>query len=201
VWAIAGLWRWRRNPLRRGTDLAEALVALTAAFLFILAAPVTGWLSGEKVDSSLQHTVRLQHEQRHLTTAVVTGLLKTQHPLAYNPKASPDSYGSQVVATWKAANGTAHNGVLTAPGRHVHKGNTFRIWADQQGRLVKSPMNGKLADINAGVAGLGSALLAAVFAEFLRRIAVWQLVQRRYHRLDRAWARLGPDWGRTGAGS
>ena len=28
--AISGLWRWRHNPLRRATDLAEAWVALAA---------------------------------------------------------------------------------------------------------------------------------------------------------------------------
>lgn len=38
--AVGGLRRWRRNPLRRATDLAEAWLALTVLLLVTLAAPL-----------------------------------------------------------------------------------------------------------------------------------------------------------------
>lgn len=44
--AVGGLWRWRGNPLRRGTDLAEAWVALTALVLILSVAPLIGVLAG-----------------------------------------------------------------------------------------------------------------------------------------------------------
>jgi hypothetical protein len=46
VGAIRGLWRWRRNPLRRATDLVEAWLALVVLLLVLVAAPVIGSLVG-----------------------------------------------------------------------------------------------------------------------------------------------------------
>ena len=46
-----------------------------------------------------------------------------------------------------------------------------------------------------------AALVAAGMAEGCRRLIVRGMVRRRYARLDKAWERAGPDWGRTGAGS
>ena len=44
--AISGLWRWRRNPLRRATDLAEAWTCLLALLLILVAGPVIGSATG-----------------------------------------------------------------------------------------------------------------------------------------------------------
>ena len=46
VRAIRGLWRWRRNPLRRTTDLAEAWLAFAALLLVLVGAPVVGVVVG-----------------------------------------------------------------------------------------------------------------------------------------------------------
>jgi len=56
--AVTGLWRWRRNPLCRATDLAEAWVALVALVLIAVVAPVTGALVGAAADGSLQQAAR-----------------------------------------------------------------------------------------------------------------------------------------------
>lgn len=200
--SIVGLWRWRKNPLRRGTDLMEAWVALVAALLLALAAPATGWICGSRINSSLQHTVRLQREERHRTTVVVTGQPKEHHHNAFDAESAADhGGGSQVLATWSAADGTRRTGTLTAPGRRITPGATFTIWTDPLGKPVRGPMNGDWARLNAVMAGAATTLVAAVLVELLRRLVLWRLVRRRYSRLDRAWAKAGPDWGRTGAGS
>lgn len=200
--SIVGLWRWRKNPLRRGTDLMEAWVALAAALLLALATPATGWICGARVNSSLQHTVRLQREERHRTTVLVTGLPKERHGGMFDAEsAAHHDGGVQVSATWTGADGTPRSGTLTAPVRHVRAGSAFSIWTDPRGTPVKSPMNGTAARLNAVMAGAGVAILAAVLVELLRRLVLWRIVRRRYSRLDRAWAAAGPDWGRTGAGS
>ncbi|QIQ06250.1 Rv1733c family protein [Streptomyces liangshanensis] len=200
--SIVGLWRWRKNPLRRGTDLMEAWVALVAALLLALAAPATGWVSGSRINSSLQHTVRLQREERHRTTVTVTGQPKEHHHNAFDAESAVDhDGGGRVLAAWTAADGTRRTGTLTAPGHRTAAGSTFTIWTDPRGKPVKSPMDGSWARLNAVTAGATTALMAAVLVELLRRLVVWRLVRRRYHLLDRAWAKAGPDWGRTGAGS
>ncbi|MFE3600384.1 hypothetical protein [Streptomyces sp. NPDC059142] len=199
---MVGLWRWRRNPLRRGTDLAEAWVALTAVLLLALAAPAVGWLGGKRVDAALRETVRVQHEQRHRTSALVVSSTPRRALTAFDAEsATEQNMGLRVVATWRAPDGTARGGTVPTSLRTPHAGDTFTIWADGQGRYVRAPMNAEAGRAHAVLAGLGFATLAAGLVEGVRRLIVWRLVQRRYRRLDRAWAAAGPDWGRTGAGS
>jgi hypothetical protein len=202
VRTIAGLWRWRRNPLRRRTDLAEAWVALTAVLLFALATPVTGWLCGNRVDRMLRETVRVQHEQRHRAVAVVVARSEERPYVAYDvaPATEYDT-GTRVVATWRAPDGTARSGTVSTQLRSPRQGDTFTIWADRRGEQAPTPMDMAGAHVHAVLAAFSATALAAALVECGRRLVVWRLVQRRYQRLDRAWAESGPDWGRTGAGS
>lgn len=123
--AVSGIWRWRHNPLRRGTDLCEAWLALAALLLMLLAAPAAGLMSASLTDDALQQAVRAQRDRRHLTTAVVVRQEEAGEPAA--------------------------------------------------------PLPG--------------------LVEAARRLVVWRMMQRRYVRLGQAWAKAGPDWGRTGTGS
>nr|WSZ94556.1 hypothetical protein OH820_01880 [Streptomyces sp. NBC_00857] len=199
---IVGLWRWRRNPLRRGTDLIEAWIALAAVLLLALATPVAGWFCGRAVDSSLRDTVRLQHEQRHRTTAVVVSRSTEARFTTYDAEsAATQDLGTRVNATWRATDGSPHSGTVSAPLYKPRRGDTFRLWTDDRGKQVQSPMNTTGARTHAVLAGFGATVLAAGLVECGRRLIVWRLVQRRYRRLDQAWAEAGPDWGRTGAGS
>ncbi|MGW6745482.1 Rv1733c family protein [Streptomyces sp. NPDC055025] len=198
---LLGLWRWRRNPLRRATDLIEGWVALAAVGLFALAAPLVGWLCGNAVDASLRETVRFQHEHRHRTTAVVVGRSAERHVVAFDAESAAEhDTGGRVIATWRTADGGSRTGLVPAPSRAPRAGDTFGIWADERGRPVKPPMNADSARTHAVLAGLGAGVLAAGLVECGRRLIVWRLVRRRYEHLDRAWSKAGPDWGRTGAG-
>ncbi|MFD3947300.1 hypothetical protein [Streptomyces sp. NPDC058579] len=200
--AATGVWRWRHNPLRRTTDLIEAWVALTAIVLLALAVPATGWIAGQRTDASLQHAVRTQSLQRLPTTARVVRLSDAPAPGLQ----SPDSAGEQparraVVARWTAPDGTDRTGTVAPRREFSDPGDTFRLWTDRTGRPVSAPMRAETAHAHAIVVGLLTAIMAGVFVEAARRLVVRRLVHRRYRRLDRAWARAGPDWGRTDAGS
>lgn len=221
--AVVGLWRWRHNPLRRATDLAEAWVALAALLLICVAAPVTGLVAGAATNTSLQQSVRLQQEQRHPTTAQVLdhdehdgrdradggdGAEGRDGRGAYERSAARDAETTtdhrprrSVPAQWTGPDGTRRTGALTTARHDTAPGDTFRIWTDDRGRPVNPPMSEQTARDHAVLAGIGTMLLSAGLVECVRRLIVWRLVQRRYARLDRAWAQAGPDWGRTGAGS
>ncbi len=105
VRAVSGLWRWRRNPLRRATDLAEAWLALTALLLVALAAPLIGVLSGSAAHTTLQRSVRAQHQSRHLVTATVVRELD----------AAPAYHGPGAAGRGR---GQPRPGPLDRPGRH-----------------------------------------------------------------------------------
>lgn len=198
--AISGLWRWRHNPLRRTTDLAEAWVALAALLLILLVAPVVGSLTGGLAQDALQESVREQRASRHLVTATVVRKVAGS-PMDVDPETSSGrDIRTRVVADWTAPDGTAHHAAVLASLDSPAPGDRFTIWTDRQGRTVARPLDPATASTHAVLAGFGAALLAAGLVEGGRRLVVWRMVRRRYARWDQAWDKTGPDWGRTGTG-
>ncbi|MFB8113828.1 Rv1733c family protein [[Kitasatospora] papulosa] len=201
--AVLGIRRWRRNPVCRPTDRHEAWVALTALLLMLIAAPVLGWKAGGLTDDSLRRTVRAQHEQRRLTPAVVVRAASGTSRFAQDPEAAvtEDSMQRSVVADWVAPDGTARRGTVSTASTKTAPGTPIDVWTNDRGDLVMRPMDISAAHTHAVLEGIGAALLAGGLTESVRRFVVWRMRQRRYARIDRAWAEVGPDWGRTGTGS
>ncbi|UXY25968.1 Rv1733c family protein [Streptomyces sp. HUAS TT20] len=199
--AISGLWRWRRNPLRRTSDLAEAWVALLALLLIVVAAPVIGSLVGAVAQDALQQSVVDQHHSRHPVTATVVRKLDSARLEPDPDSTSAHDSRSRVLADWTAPDGTRNHGPVMSDLKSPHKGDHFRLWTDSHGRIVARPLDSATATTHAVLAGFGAALLTAGVVESGRRLIVWRMVRRRYARWDQAWDRAGPDWGRTGTGS
>ncbi|MFK4106200.1 hypothetical protein ACI2L1_40335 [Streptomyces sp. NPDC019531] len=199
--AISGLWRWRRNPLRRGTDLAEAWMGLVALLLILVVGPVIGSVIGGVAQDALQRSVQEQRESRQLVTATVIRKLD-RSLLDTDPETSTGrDLRSRVLADWTAPDGTTHEGKVMADLQTPHRGDHFSMWTDLHGRTAARPLDSATATTHAVLAGIGAALLVAGVIEGSRRFAVWRMVRRRYARWDQAWDRAGPDWGRTGTGS
>ncbi|MEW2114320.1 hypothetical protein AB0945_03850 [Streptomyces sp. NPDC005474] len=199
--AIGGLWRWRHNPLRRATDLAEAWVALAALLLILLAAPLIGVLVGGAAQDALQQAVRDQREARHLVTATVVRKL-ARSPLEPDPESAPAGEArSRVQAEWTGPDGTSQHGTIMASLKSPRPGDHFGLWTDGQGRIAARPLDTATATAHAVLAGFAATALSAGFTEGGRRLILWRMVRRRYARWDQAWERAGPDWGRTGTGS
>ncbi|WP_340384241.1 hypothetical protein U5640_40660 [Streptomyces sp. SS7] len=199
--AIGGIWRWRHNPLCRGTDLVEAWLALSALLLVLLVAPVVGSLIGAVAQDSLQQAVREQRQGRHEITATVVRR-EGSSPLEADPEAASGREArSRVLADWTAPDGTHRHGTVLAALKTPHRGDHFGIWTDTHGTLVARPLDSATATTHAVLAGFGASLLTAGAVEGGRRLILWRMVRRRYARWDQEWDRAGPDWGRTGTGS
>ncbi|MFH8565546.1 hypothetical protein [Streptomyces sp. NPDC017988] len=199
--AIVGLWRWRHNPLRRGTDLVEAWVALAALVLIVVAAPVVGTLTAGLSRDALLASVREQREARHATIGTVVRKVPAP-PLDPDPEtASARDAHSRVLARWAGPDGTDRSGVVAARLDAPRPGDHFRLWTDERGRVVGRPLDPVTATTHAALAGLGAATAGVALVEGARRLVLWRIVQGRYARLDQAWAKAGPDWGRAGTGS
>ncbi|MGW7413989.1 Rv1733c family protein [Streptomyces sp. NPDC054863] len=199
-WTASGVWRWRDSPLRRGTDLVEAWVALGALLLIVFAAPAAGLAVGLRANASLQHAVRVQQQERHATTGLVLRPLREQR--TYGEAEAGAGYPGPVgvLARWTAYDGSRHTGRATTARRTADPGDTFPLWTDDRGRIVNRPVDASTAAVQAALTGIGAAALAGGLAHGARLLVVRRLVQRRYEHLDRAWAKAGPEWGRTGAG-
>ncbi|MEU7581050.1 hypothetical protein AB0B50_26005 [Streptomyces sp. NPDC041068] len=199
--AIVGLWRWRHNPLRRRTDLVEAWLALAALVLIVVAVPVVGALTTSLSRDALLTSVRQQREERHAITGTV--LRKADSPpLDPDPETSSarDAH-SRVHARWTAPNGALRSGVVLSDLKSPSPGDHFRLWTDEEGRVVGRPLDSATATTHAVIAGFGAATMSVALVEGARRFVLWRVMRGRYARLDQAWAKAGPDWGRTGTGS
>lgn len=200
--AVVGLRRWRHNPLRRTTDLVEAWVALGALLLMLVAVPAIGWMSGSMTDDAFRRTIRTQHEDRHRTQALVVRFDTAPARVLYDPETTAQrETGRAVIAKWKAPDGSRHTELVRSAPATVRPGDSFPVWTDRGGQLAKRPTDPTAARTHAVLAGIGVAAVTAGLVEAARRLVVIKLNQRRYARLDLAWAQAGPDWGRTGAGS
>ncbi|MFF3487847.1 hypothetical protein ACFYXC_31880 [Streptomyces sp. NPDC002701] len=199
--AIRGIRRWRHNPLRRTTDLVEAWLALGALVLILVAAPLTGLLVGRLAEDALQRSVREQRENHHSVVATVVRRAD-RTPLDPDPETATgrDSH-SRVLARWTAPDGTARRGTAMAALDAPRRGDRFAVWTDRSGRMVGRPLDAATASTHAVLAGVGTAAACAGVVEGARRLVLWRMVRRRYEGWDRAWSRVGPDWGRTGTGS
>ncbi|MEU1086328.1 hypothetical protein ABZ401_05760 [Streptomyces sp. NPDC005892] len=202
VRAVSGVWRWRHNPLCRATDRREAWLALGALLLVLVVAPAVGRFCGVLTDSALRDTIREQHAHRHRAGAVVLSISPSPVAFADDPESGVTPATRQMVtAGWKAPDGSDRHGTVPVAAG-VHKaGERVRIWIDDRGAVAPRPMDVPTAHIHAGLAGTGAFVLTAGVVEALRRAVLRCMVRRRYARLDRAWAMVGPDWGRAGTGS
>ncbi|WP_418955626.1 hypothetical protein [Streptomyces tritici] len=199
---FTGLWRWRHNPLRRTTDLVEAWIACAAVLLLVLGAPATGLWAGLRADDALQQAARAQQAERRPALARVVREAEPPEPTPHQPDAAGETrVRTAVVARWSAPDGLPRSGTVHTTHRDPRPGDAFRIWTDADGRPVTAPLRAGTARAHAVFAGLCAAGAVAVSTEASRRAVVRGLIRRRYAALDRAWARTGPDWGRTGTGS
>jgi hypothetical protein len=187
--------------LCRTTDLVEAWVTFAVILLITLTAPAVGWLCGTLTRAALQESVRVQHEQRRPATAVVVRAAPPRAAIPDPEIGSERATRTQVVAKWTTYDGTRHTGTVTTTRRTARPGDRFQVWTNEQGQVVGRPMDHTTASTHAAIAGIGAAAATAALFEGGRRLVVWRLMLRRYARLDQAWAKAGPDWGRTGAGS
>ncbi|MFE9449960.1 hypothetical protein [Streptomyces sp. NPDC006739] len=180
-----GLWRWRRNPLRRHSDIVEAWVVLAAWVLALLGGAFAGVLAGQVTDSAFD----ARRAQVHAVSAVLADGAQRTAP------AGTGYDDGRVWATvrWTDADGSVHQGrAKVLPG--VPVGTRLTVWTDRTGQVVPHPAG-------EGEAAL-QAVLTGVLVASLAGTAVWAggwlvrtgLVRRRLAEWDEEWKRVGPEW-------
>jgi len=196
--SIVGLWRWRGNPLCRRSDRREAWLALYAAVLMAVCVPLAGWLGGTAAYGSLLRTAQYEQHSRQQVWATVQSS-SVRGPVNADPEpAGQRGDNRRALVQWRSADGRAHRAVLGFDHR-VQRGDRMRVWTDRHGRLTARPLSARAAVSHSVLAGLAAGSLAAGTVEAGRRLAVRQLMRRRYADWDAEWQRIGPDWGRTGS--
>ncbi|GAA3044047.1 Rv1733c family protein [Streptomyces glomeratus] len=187
-------WRWRRNPLRRRSDVVEAWTALLVALLLCVGAPLVGAAVGWWAYGDARATQSDQLARRHQVPAVL---------VEDAPAAAPSSQGVKqplyrVQVRWTEPGKGTRTTSAQVPAGSVH-GDRLRVWLDAEGHGVAPPPSDAAVWQHGVTAGVWTAggMAGAVF---LGRAVVGRVAER--HRMaewEAEWARTGPDWGRRTA--
>ncbi|MDI5972073.1 hypothetical protein POF50_022500 [Streptomyces sp. SL13] len=197
--SIPGNWRWRPNPLRRRSDLVEAWAGLAAVAITVVGAPAAGIAAGRAVDTTLRHAAATQRAQRHEVRAVVLPAARPRSGTIAPQSSDGQATSHTARISWKGSDGKPHQALVTIVGRHT-AGTTLPVWIDRDERPVDPPLDTATATSNAVAAGVGAAAALAALVMAARNLLGWRLLRRRLADWERAWSRIGQDWGRAGAG-
>lgn len=179
---------WRRNPLRRRSDVVEAWTKVLVALLLFVAAPALGAATAWWGHGQAQAIVAEQRAERHHVRATVVD----RTPAPCRPESSADSTYRATVH-WKAPDGTEKSTTARVPADTRH-GDTVDVWLDSRGQSVPPPSDS--AEIWQHSATIGSfTTIGTVLTVLLAHRAVRAVAMR--HRMaewDRDWALTEPQW-------
>lgn len=178
-----------RNPVRRASDkletflLAGSIAAAAAAGPFLVPA-VAGASHAAAVRSQAAERATRHEIRANLTQKAADG---------------GDGYSAatQVLARaeWRAPDGAARSGVVTAPGG-APKGSPVSIWTDARGNLTGPPLDSSQiasqSDLAGAAAGGGLVILLLSETLVVRRV----MERRRMKDWDADWAATEPQWTR-----
>ncbi len=179
------LWRWRRSPLKRGSDVVEAWVVLCGWVLALVGAVFAGLAAAGAVERSAAELRARSHE----VSAVLTEDSK-------EPPAANVTTDHRVWATvrWTAPDGSRHTDQARVPPR-TRAGTTVTVWTDGKGTIVEQPLSGSetlLHAIAGGVLAGGGAAGLVLGSVWVARLG---LERRRMAQWAAEWERIDTRWG------
>ncbi|MFJ6834359.1 hypothetical protein [Streptomyces sp. NPDC091209] len=187
-------WRWRRNPLRRRSDVVEAWWALAVGVLLSVGAPLAGagaaWWT---YDGAREQAAAQRAAQHHVRAVLVKD----------SPPAVPTTPGNglrsfPVPVRWTGSDGIARTGLVRVPAG-LRRGTRLYVWTDARGGIVRPPSNASVIRQHTLAMGVFTTT-GALFAVFLAHLCVRRaLARRRLAQWECDWARTEPEWTRRTA--
>ncbi len=182
------LWRWRRNPLRRRSDVVQAWAGVTAGVVMAVGAPITGIAAADGMHAALT----AQNQERHQVTATVARNARPV-PAPHNSDSGPDEV--QAPVTWRGHDGRVHSAhVVVGPGKRA--GSTTTVWVDHHERITDPPLDGLQTAVQTDIIGAAAAGGFCVAALVGHRLVRLDLDRRRARQWQREWGEVGPQWSR-----
>lgn len=191
--SLGSMRRWLgldANPVRRGTDRAEAWTRIGLLVVFLIAAPVTAVIFATWTGASMARQARTQSAAVHLVPAI---LQRNAPPAARF--AGGGSGFSWVPARWTSPGSGSHTGRVEAVDGS-HKGGVVQVWTGPDGRLANPPIaHAQIISRVVTVAALtpiGVALVLLTAAGVIHQL----LERRRLAAWEAAWDAVEPQWTR-----
>jgi hypothetical protein len=181
------LWRWRRSPLRRRSDVVEAWVVLVAWTIAVVGGLLAGWVTASVTQQGL--------DRARAERSAVSAVLAEDAPGGASARIAGDN---RVWATvrWKAPDGSLHADRAAVP-PSSRAGNRITVWTDKHGALVSKPLSRGQAELQVAMSGA----LATVGAGGLVLAGAWivrvRMDRRRLDQWAAEWKHLGTRGGST----
>lgn len=181
-------WRWRRNSLRRHSDVVEAWIVLATWACATAGAAAAGMVGAQAVDASL---ARDRAERRPVTAVLLritpSGSRDVATGLTYDPV--------KATVRWTDARGTVRTATAEVKAATA-VGNAVTVWTDGHGHLVGAPVPRAEATARVTLAGAGIALTGGSVVLVGGRLVRLRVERRATDRWGDEWARTGERWGR-----
>ncbi|MER6530617.1 hypothetical protein [Streptomyces sp. NPDC001508] len=178
-------WRWRRNPLRRRSDVIEAWLVLTAWVIALVGGALAGLLAASTVAGNLAQ----QRTERHPVAAVVTQDAPT------GPSAQTlDGGHIWAPVRWQSPDGSTHLARTEVP-PGAPQGTRVTVWTDAHGKLTAKPLSSGDATFQAAWTGVLVAVATAGSVAGCAQFARSRLEHRRMEQWAEEWERVDTRWG------
>ncbi|MFE2100762.1 hypothetical protein [Streptomyces sp. PTD9-10] len=187
----ARLWRWRRNPLRRHSDVVEAWIVLVTWTVAVLAGVLTGVVAAQAVESGFSARAARVH--------AVSAVLTDDAARTSDTTGGYDHGRVWAAVRWTDSDGSVHTGQAKAfPGAPA--GTRVTVWTDRTDRVVSAPVTGAAATLQAAMTGALVAPLAGAAVWAAGWVVRTRLIRRRLAEWDAEWKQIGPQWGNLSGG-
>ncbi|MGC0336752.1 Rv1733c family protein [Streptomyces sp. SLBN-8D4] len=179
------LWRWRRNPLKRRSDVAEAWITVAAAMLLLMAPAVGVVMAGVGERSALGQAQGLHHRSARLVEDA------SATPARFSGMADDHV---RATVRWTMIDGSSRTGEahVAAGGK---AGSSTMVWLDDAGRLQPAPPTPGQADTQGAALGAASGAGVCVLVVGIWWAARVRLDVRRGTQWERAWAEFNANMG------
>ncbi|MGW3210228.1 Rv1733c family protein [Streptomyces sp. NPDC001135] len=185
------LWRWRRNPLRRHSDVVEAWIVLVTWVVAVLGGAVAGLAAAQTADSAFS----ARQAQVHAVPAVLVDA---------GARTPTSGSGYDDGRVWTAVRWTDEHGRVHTDQAKVRPGapagSQVTVWINRAGRVVSAPVTGAAADLQAALTGALVAPSAGAVVWAGGWLVRGRLIRRRMAEWDEEWKQIGPRWGNLSGG-
>ncbi|WP_030604735.1 hypothetical protein [Streptomyces fulvoviolaceus] len=187
-------WRWRRNPLRRRSDVVEAWTVLAVALLLLLGAPLAGAIAGWWAHGEARAVASEQRAESHRVRAEVVG----RPPGSLPSVQAGREHSYRVTVRWTEPGGGARTATARVPAG-TRQGEAVDVWFDSRGRSVPPPPTETAVwqhTLTIGACAAGGAVAVVLLGHSVARGAA---TRRRLTEWEREWALTEPQWTRRRA--
>jgi hypothetical protein len=177
-----------RNPLRRGTDRAEAAIKASLLAVFLALAPVAVATAIHVAYTATDRNVQAEHSSWRQVPAVLLNSAPEVTGDGISVQAS-----AQVEARWTAPDGSRHTGAVFASSG-APAGSTVMVWMDRSGHLTGPPLPRSAPAGRETFAATMTVIVMALVLACAGTVARRMLDRRRLAAWEADWAVTEPRW-------